>query len=581
MIQTQGGTKTGNLIKAKSLHQRKLSFADSIVLQAERTKAGISKEKCTPRKAFNEDERQACITPQNDQKMFIDSQSPALTQKPSFQENGNSLPPASEIRCCTPITPITTPLLRHSMQPAFLSLYEGKSQEQPSTPQKAMHRRNSYSGTSNQLSFKKSSSNSARKSRITNKLRKIQGENRATLPTTNETIVHASPTPPFGALSQSFIKRPICSQSMVNSPTDCLSQSCSQFTQPMTFAQTGYYSEFQELNLLGSGNFGKVYAVERKLDSSTFAIKQIPFSSGNSYVRSNSIREIQAMSFACKGSHVVQLHHAWIEGDSHQQTIFVMMELCPGGSLYQLLMSKISEEKRFLSEAAIITNANIPRHTYFDELQIVDILGQIALALHSCHSREIAHCDVKLENILLDYEGRLKLTDFGLAQRSTALSEVCDGSPSFQNKSFSNTDLMHEDGDARYISLDMLNEKKHLFKGDVFALGMCMYELMSGDPLPKNGQAHTDLRTTDLVLRRLQQKQSYCDNLVNLVFQMVAPSPADRPSPVMILHNQLFESLRVNVLRERPHLSMVQRSLLCTVSEIDLTLHQMASYTES
>lgn len=52
-----------------------------------------------------------------------------------------------------------------------------------------------------------------------------------------------------------------------------------------------------------------------------------------------------------------------------------------------------------------------------------------------------------------------------------------------------------EDGDCRYLSLEALNsDSKHLFKADMFALGMTLYEAGGGGPLPKNGVEWQKLR---------------------------------------------------------------------------------------
>lgn len=52
-----------------------------------------------------------------------------------------------------------------------------------------------------------------------------------------------------------------------------------------------------------------------------------------------------------------------------------------------------------------------------------------------------------------------------------------------------------EDGDCRYLSLEALNlDCTHLFKADMFSLGMTLYEAGGGGPLPKNGHEWQKLR---------------------------------------------------------------------------------------
>lgn len=44
-----------------------------------------------------------------------------------------------------------------------------------------------------------------------------------------------------------------------------------------------------------------------------------------------------------------------------------------------------------------------------------------------------------------------------------------------------------DEGDCRYLCSDMLNKKQYFKAGDIFSLGMSMYELMCNEPLPCNG----------------------------------------------------------------------------------------------
>lgn len=94
--------------------------------------------------------------------------------------------------------------------------------------------------------------------------------------------------------------------------------------------------------------------------------------------------------------------------------------------------------------------------------------AQIAKALQFVHGRGIAHLDVKPDNIYIK-NGVYKLGDFGCAT-------LIDKS------------LPIEEGDARYMPQEILNEKyDHLDKVDIFSLGAAIYELIRGSPLPESG----------------------------------------------------------------------------------------------
>lgn len=96
------------------------------------------------------------------------------------------------------------------------------------------------------------------------------------------------------------------------------------------------------------------------------------------------------------------------------------------------------------------------------------------------HSLKIAHCDIKLENVLIDRElSKPKLIDFGLSVQNKALiSDYCAGTPS-------------------YMSPQLLRKQPfNPFKSDVWALGVLFFKLMFGF-LPYKG------KTTDLILKRI------------------------------------------------------------------------------
>ena len=106
---------------------------------------------------------------------------------------------------------------------------------------------------------------------------------------------------------------------------------------------------------------------------------------------------------------------------------------------------------------------------------------QIAKALQYIHERGVAHLDVKPDNIYVKNDG-YKLGDFGCA---TLLD----------------TSLPIEEGDARYMPQEILNEKyDHLDKVDVFSLGATIYELAKGSALPESGPHFLHLREGKLPL---------------------------------------------------------------------------------
>lgn len=106
---------------------------------------------------------------------------------------------------------------------------------------------------------------------------------------------------------------------------------------------------------------------------------------------------------------------------------------------------------------------------------------QIAKALEFIHDKGIAHLDVKPENIYVK-NGVYKLGDFGCAT-------LIDSS------------LPIEEGDARYMPQEILNEKyDYLDKVDIYSLGVAIFELVRGSPLPESGLHFMNIREGKLPL---------------------------------------------------------------------------------
>lgn len=105
----------------------------------------------------------------------------------------------------------------------------------------------------------------------------------------------------------------------------------------------------------------------------------------------------------------------------------------------------------------------------------------MAKALSHIHAKGLVHLDLKPDNIYV-LDGVFKLGDFGCATR-------IDGSLSF------------EEGDARYIPLEFLNEDyTHLCSVDMFSLGASIYELATGVTLPSSGPTYKALREGKLAV---------------------------------------------------------------------------------
>jgi eukaryotic-like serine/threonine-protein kinase len=125
---------------------------------------------------------------------------------------------------------------------------------------------------------------------------------------------------------------------------------------------------------------------------------------------------------------------------------FLAMELLEGATLEQLL------RRGPLSLARVLNYAR-----------------QIATALDAAHRAEIVHRDVKPANIFVTDKQVVKVTDFGIAQRHTSISG-----------SGPNPAEVLVAGTPGYVAPEQLNGKKAGVRGDIFAFGVVLHEMLVG-----------------------------------------------------------------------------------------------------
>lgn len=145
------------------------------------------------------------------------------------------------------------------------------------------------------------------------------------------------------------------------------------------------------------------------------------------------------------------------------------------------------------------------------------IAEQVALALNCAHGAGIVHRDVKPGNILLDQQGRVRLTDFGIAR----VQQQEAGMPVL-------ADFL---GTPQYMSPEQCAGEPVTAQGDLFSLGVMLYEMIAGRR-PFDGRTPAALIrsiTSETPLRLSQVLPGVPDDVCRLVAHLLQKSPAERP----------------------------------------------------
>ena len=197
-------------------------------------------------------------------------------------------------------------------------------------------------------------------------------------------------------------------------------------------------NEFDLIELVGQGNYGRVYKAMHKKTGKIYSAK-IAYIEKTNEVESFK-KEINILS-QCNNQYIVHYFGSYIKG--HQ--IWIILEFCDGGSLYELI--KI-----------------LPRN--LNEEEIASLVYMILKGLIFLHENKKIHRDIKTENILLTHEGISKLADFGV---STQLMH------SFSKK-------ITKIGTPFYMSPEVILQNKYDYKCDIWSLGITTIEMAEGEP---------------------------------------------------------------------------------------------------
>ncbi|XP_068741266.1 serine/threonine-protein kinase ULK3-like isoform X4 [Montipora capricornis] len=190
---------------------------------------------------------------------------------------------------------------------------------------------------------------------------------------------------------------------------------------------------------LGQGTYATVYKAFKKGNTrDVVAIKCIQKSSLSKTATENLLTEIELLK-KLDHEHIVKLK----DFEWNDEYIFLIMEYCSGGDL-----------SRFIRSRRVLPEETARR-----------FLRQLALALHFLHANEIAHMDLKPQNLLLSAKQNpvLKLADFGFAQylHSEEQTQTMRGSP-------------------LYMAPEMICSTKYDSSVDLWSVGVILYEALFG-----------------------------------------------------------------------------------------------------
>jgi len=239
--------------------------------------------------------------------------------------------------------------------------------------------------------------------------------------------------------------------------------------------------------VLGKGSYGEVRLATHRLSGVSVAVKTIDKAKLNDPKLRTRAREEVRLHARLAHTHVVKL----LEVVDEPQRLHLVLEYAAGGSLRDAL----DTQRRFAEEAALL------------------ILKQLMGALHYVHESEsVVHRDIKLDNVLLDAGGAVKLADFGFAvltPRDKKLKLLC-GSP-------------------HYSAPEIFAQQEYFGRAaDVWSLGVLIYTMLMG-AFPFDAPDMTGLRRK-VIAGRWDRPLSASKEANDVVRKMLVVDPMRRCS---------------------------------------------------
>lgn len=268
------------------------------------------------------------------------------------------------------------------------------------------------------------------------------------------------------------------------------------------------FPEFEVISLLGAGAMGAVYQVRQPKLDRVVAIK----------IMSPSLYEVPAFisRFEREARAMARLDHPNIvkiyDFGERNGFYYFVMEYVDGSDLRQLMADGGLEK-----------------------IDALELIPQICEAIQFAHNEGICHRDIKPANILLSIDGRVKITDFGIAKFLT--------SPADSSLTATGTTI----GTFQYMAPERLMDGETDDKRcDVYSLGVVLYQLLTGQ-LPQG-----DFPTPSETLPRLNP------NLNTAVMKALARDPAQRFGDV----TELFSAIDQTNKQKKGSKSMLPMSLV-------------------
>ncbi len=245
---------------------------------------------------------------------------------------------------------------------------------------------------------------------------------------------------------------------------------------------------YELVSRIAIGGMGEVWEATDHVIGRTVAIKILK----DEYMGDPGFLE----RFRAEARHAALVNHEGIASvfdyGEENGSAFLVMELVPGEALSTILER----------EGSLSTDKTL------------DIVAQTASALQAAHAAGLVHRDIKPGNLLITPDGRVKITDFGIARIADQVPLTATGQ------------VM---GTVQYLSPEQASGHPASPATDIYSLGIVAYECLAGKR-PFTGESQVAIAMAQINDAPPPLPATIAEPVRNFVMSMIAKKPEDRPA---------------------------------------------------
>ena len=257
---------------------------------------------------------------------------------------------------------------------------------------------------------------------------------------------------------------------------------------------------YEIIKMIGEGGMANVYLANDNILERKVAIKVLrgDLSNDEKFIRRFKREALSVSNLS--HPNIVEVYDVGEEDGNY----YIVMEYIEGKTLKQLLQKRGA--------------LTLP--------EVIDIMSQLTDGLSHAHEAYIIHRDIKPQNIMIEDNGLVKITDFGIAMalNSTQLTQT--------------NSVM---GSVHYLPPEQANGKGSTIKSDIYSLGILMYELLAGS-VPFKGDT-----AVEIALKHMKEKMpsirkqnpTIPQSVENIILKATAKNPKNRYDSVREMYNDL------------------------------------------